>query len=69
MRTKIIISVPLKVECVIEPDGDGYLAYIPSWLGCLSWGKTFDETKRNIIEAASLYAGCVLRETGRNVLD
>lgn len=68
MYKKITISIPFKIECVIEPDGDGFMARVSGWPGRLSWGKTFDEAKQNIIDAASLYAECVLKEVGWIVL-
>ena len=38
-----------------EETGHGYTATIPSLPGCISEGNTFEETLKNIKEAASLY--------------
>ncbi|MDO8425213.1 MAG: type II toxin-antitoxin system HicB family antitoxin [bacterium] len=41
--------------CVIEPDGDGYLAWFPRVPGALSDGKTRSEAKANAREALALW--------------
>ena len=42
---------------VFEPDRKlgGYTAVVPALPGCISEGETFEEAKKNIEEAASLY--------------
>lgn len=40
---------------VIERAGTGYSAYVPDLPGCVSTGRTLEETKANIREAAALY--------------
>lgn len=41
---------------VFEPDKEGgYTVTIPSLLGCISEGDTFEKALKNIKEAASLY--------------
>ena len=40
---------------VIEPDEDRYHAEIPELPGCYSWGYTYEETLKNIKEAAELW--------------
>lgn len=42
---------------VFEPDkkSGGFTVTIPALPGCISEGETFEEAKRNIEEAASLY--------------
>lgn len=43
------------LNAIIEKDEDGYFAYIPEMRGCVSQGKTYEETLSNIKEAAKLY--------------
>lgn len=40
---------------VIEPDEQGYHAFVPSLQGCHSFGETLDEAKQNISEAIELH--------------
>jgi len=40
---------------VIENAGTNYSAYVPDLLGCVSTGKTIEETRRNIHEAMELH--------------
>ena len=40
---------------VIEPDEDGYHAYVPTRPGCHTFGVTLDEAWTNIAEAISLH--------------
>lgn len=40
---------------VIEPDEDGYHAYVPTLPGCHTFGMTLDEAWTNIAEAISLH--------------
>jgi predicted RNase H-like HicB family nuclease len=43
------------LNTIIEKDEDGYFAHIPQLKGCVSQGKTYEETLLNIKEAAELY--------------
>lgn len=43
------------LNSIIEKDDDGYFAHIPQLKGCVSQGKTYEETLLNIKEAAELY--------------
>lgn len=36
---------------IFESDEDGYHGYVPSLVGCHTWGKTLEEVKENIREA------------------
>lgn len=36
---------------IIEPDEDGYHGYVPTLPGCHTWGKSVEETKKNLREA------------------
>ncbi len=40
---------------VIEPDEEGFHAYVPALPGCHSFGDTLDEARANITEAIGLY--------------
>lgn len=44
---------------VIEPDEDGFHAYVPALPGCHTFGLTIDETRDNIIEAMMLHIECM----------
>lgn len=41
----------MKFKVVYEPDGSGWHARIPSVQGCLTWGRSLSEARRNIREA------------------
>ena len=45
----------MKLRVVIEPDEDVYTAYCPELPGCVTYGKTEEEAKKNIDEAIKLY--------------
>ena len=49
---------------IFEEAGDNYSAYVPDLPGCISTGKTPEETERNIEEAIALYLD-TLREEGK----
>lgn len=40
---------------VIEPDEEGYHAFVPALPGCHTFGDTLDEARANIAEAMSLH--------------
>ncbi len=40
---------------VIEPDENGFHAYVPTLPGCHTFGETIDETRKNIAEAIELH--------------
>ena len=41
---------------IIEPDEKGtFHRYVPSLPGCHTWGKSLEQTKKNIREAIELY--------------
>jgi len=40
---------------IIEPDEDGYHAYVPALPGCHTWGRTIDEARANLVEAVELH--------------
>jgi predicted RNase H-like HicB family nuclease len=43
------------LNAIIEKDDFGYFAQIPELKGCVTQGKTYEETLANIQEAAELY--------------
>lgn len=45
----------MKLRVVIEPDEDVFIAYCPELPGCVTYGKTEEEARKNIIEAIELY--------------
>jgi predicted RNase H-like HicB family nuclease len=47
---------------VIEPDEDGFHAYVPALNGCHSFGKSIDEAKANITEAIQLHIEAMLED-------
>lgn len=47
---------------VIEPDENGYHAYVPSLSGCHTFGTTIDEAKKNIIEAIQLHIEAMVED-------
>ena len=53
---------------VFEKAENNWAAYVPDLPGCISTGKTLDETKRNIREAIELHLEA-MREVGEPVPD
>ena len=51
---------------IFEWAGSNYSAYVPDLPGCISTGKTLEETEKNIQEAIELYIE-VLREDGQPI--
>ena len=45
----------MKLRIVIEPDEDVHVAYCPELPGCVTYGKTEEEARANIVEALELY--------------
>ncbi|MGN8488956.1 type II toxin-antitoxin system HicB family antitoxin [Helicobacter pylori] len=45
------------INAVIEKDENGYFAFVPFLKGCVSQGKSYEESLRNIKEAIELYLG------------
>ena len=44
-----------RFAAVIEKDEDGYYAYCPELQGCYTSGKTYEEARANLIDAARLH--------------
>ncbi len=51
---------------IFEWTGNNYSAYAPDLPGCITTGKTWDETEANIKEAIGLYIE-TLREDGKPI--
>lgn len=51
---------------IFEWAGSNYSAYVPDLPGCISTGKTLDETEQNIQEAIELYID-TLRDDGQPI--
>ena len=49
------MSIPYKVNVIIEKDEYGYYAYCPELEGCQTQGDSLDEVLSNIKEAIRLY--------------
>lgn len=55
-----------KFTVIIEPDEDGFHAFVPTLPGCHSFGSTIDEARANIVEAMELHVES-LRDDGEPV--
>ncbi|MGA1134477.1 MAG: type II toxin-antitoxin system HicB family antitoxin [Prochlorotrichaceae cyanobacterium] len=51
---------------IFEWAGSNYSAYVPDLPGCISTGKTLDETEQNIQEAIELYID-TLKDDGQPI--
>jgi predicted RNase H-like HicB family nuclease len=51
---------------IFEKAGDNYSAHVPDLPGCITTGKTIEETERNMKEAIDLYLD-TLREDGKPI--
>jgi predicted RNase H-like HicB family nuclease len=47
---------------VIEPDEQGFHAYVPALPGCHTFANTIDEVRRNILEALELHLQNLLED-------
>jgi predicted RNase H-like HicB family nuclease len=56
----------LSYTIVIEPDTEGFHAYVPALKGCHSCGDSPKEARKNIVEAIELYIES-LRTHGEDV--
>ena len=45
----------MQINAIIEKDEHGYFAFVPDLKRCFSQGETFEESLKNINEAAELY--------------
>jgi antitoxin HicB len=51
-----------QIAVVIEPDEDGFHAYVPGLPGCHTFAMTVDEARTNILEAMELHLECMLED-------
>ncbi|MDQ2805695.1 MAG: type II toxin-antitoxin system HicB family antitoxin [Chloroflexota bacterium] len=51
---------------VLEPDEDGFHAYVPVLPGCHTFGRSLDEVRANISEAIELHVA-VMRADGEPI--
>jgi predicted RNase H-like HicB family nuclease len=56
----------MKLRVVIEPDEDVYVAYCPELPGCVTYGKTEEDARKDIIEAIELYLRPSKEEMAKN---
>ena len=56
----------MRYAIIIEKAENNYSAYVPDLPGCISTGKTLEETENNIKEAIELYID-TLREDGQAI--
>lgn len=56
----------MKYAIIIEKGENNYSAYVPDLPGCVSTGKTIEETKKNIHEAILFHIEG-LREDGESI--
>jgi predicted RNase H-like HicB family nuclease len=47
---------------VIEPDEQGFHAYVPALPGCHTFADTIDEARKNILEAIELHVQSMLED-------
>jgi len=47
---------------VIEPDEQGYHAYVPALPGCHSFGDTVEEAQTNILEAIEVHVEAMIED-------
>ena len=47
---------------LIEPDEQGFHDYVPTLLGCHTFGETIDEVRMNILEALELHIQSMLED-------
>ena len=59
-RLDITVCEVIELEAKIEPDGDGFHAYVPSLRGCRVGGATKNEAMRNLKDAFHLYIESLL---------
>ena len=56
----------MNLRVVIEPDEVVFVAYCPELPGCVTYGKTEKEARKNIIEAIELYLRPSKEEVAKN---
>ncbi len=56
----------MKLRIVVESDEDVFMAYCPELPGCVTYGKTEKEARKNIAEAVELYLRPSLKKLPSN---
>lgn len=56
------MSKVYRFTVIIEPDEEGYHAYVPALPGCHTFGSTIEEVKENIKEAIALHIESMLED-------
>jgi predicted RNase H-like HicB family nuclease len=56
----------VKIRIVVEPDEDVFVAYCPELPGCVTYGKTEEEARQNIMEVLELYLRPTKEELSRD---
>lgn len=56
-KNKVCCSILKEFNAIFqeEPETGGFSVWVPGLPGCASQGETFEEAKKNIIEAIELY--------------
>ncbi len=49
---------------IIEKDGKYFHGYVPALLGCHTFGKTIEETQKNLKDAIKVYIESIAKEKG-----
>ena len=49
---------------IIEKDGKSFHGYVPALLGCHTFGKTIEETQKNLKDAIKVYIESIIKEKG-----
>lgn len=55
-------------KTIIEPDEDGFHGFVPLLKGVHTWGKTVNETKKNLKEAIQVHLKGLKEELNEKVL-
>ena len=54
---------------IIEPDEDGFHAFVPALPGCHSYGATVEQARMHIVEAIELHVESMLEDGEPNPSD
>lgn len=58
----------VQVAIIIEDAGENYSAFSPDVPGCVSTGKTIEETKTNMEEALRAHFACMREDEKQEIL-
>lgn len=68
LSSAIMTTTIYNVTVVVEPDDNGFHAYVPALPGCHTFGETVEEARANIAEAMVLHVESML-EVGEPIPD